>query len=75
MRDDTPFEGVHKARKLDGRRILDAEVDVVVLTVSFQQNCAEIVADLLEAVAQQAMGRLAQNAPFIFADKHQMNMQ
>jgi hypothetical protein len=34
-RDDTPFEGVDKTRKLDGRRILHAEVDVVVLTVRF----------------------------------------
>jgi hypothetical protein len=37
-------------------------VEVVVLTARFQETCAEIVADLLEAVAQQAMGRLAQNA-------------
>jgi hypothetical protein len=45
------LQGVDKARKLDGRRILHEQVDVVVLTVRFQETCAEIVADLLEAVA------------------------
>ena len=63
------LEAVHQLGKLDGGRVLDEQMHMVILAVHLLQRHAELGADTEEGVPKDAVGAIREDAAPVLRDE------
>ena len=69
------LEAVDQLGEGDLRRVVDEQVDVIVLAAALDQLRLEVAAHLGKDAVQVADGEVGQHVSAVFGDKDQMDMQ